>query len=156
MNDFLSNSSFDNRSQNEDEKVSALFKMKVESERPSGAFWSQFESQLQQKLENQHKETFSKKIISWWSICQQKVLRYTSYAACATLCLLTLTSKKTEPIGPEELTPSERYAVEELSIKHDWRDTTLKLQSESNRLCQYVQNNVASLGLNSSTREFSF
>jgi hypothetical protein len=148
------------------DKLSQLFQLKKDLERPGDAFWEVFDLQLQQKLQARKVAAQSKvHYIDWQGLWQQRRrfslgLRTFAYGTVACGFALLFLFQIHSPLNNRPLAtttvPTMRSTGDSITLPKNWFDTTLAFNTPKRARVHYVCDRIYTSALNSSAKELVF
>jgi hypothetical protein len=140
-----------------DKKLSQLFHLKTAIECPNQAFWTEFDSQLQQKLRTNPISNPIK--ISFWEFCCRMLRQYRIPSfACAVSCLAmigTISYHSVQHTRQLRIRHELFAANNAPSFQKNYADTTLALNSGTNYF-RNLDQQIYRSELNSYSKELAF
>jgi hypothetical protein len=142
---------------NKDKKLSQLFQLKKNLERPNREFWERFDTQLKQKFLQQIPKCSLR--TKWHEITQKykTYIRSFTYAtvACSALSLCIIQVKSSKIVVPES-SNTQWMAADIIPIQKQWTDVTLAFNNKNLQHAHYICDHIHTSGLNSHVKELVF
>jgi hypothetical protein len=141
-----------------DKRLSELFQLKRQLERPDRVFWERFDEQLRRKfLQRTERVSLREK---WHGL----VLRYRGYvqslvyagAVCCVLLLGMMQVRSPRTVAPAVLPERFTAAVDVIPFQRAWANATLVFDDLKEERTHYICNDMRISGLNSRAKELIF